>query len=141
MTSLTSRSLRFDVSRVKLIGPSDGTSCRPYRMTSHPVGFLDELISGRPCWMTQHPVGHLGMMTKRVAFYEMRSPYFLLTPPQLKNGGKICTSTFTLSLEKRRENLGSPLLLLSGNFPGVEVFAIPQNQQNDMCPQRRLRSA
>ena len=36
-----------------------------------------------------------------------------------------CTSTFTLSLEKWRENLGSPLFLLSGSFPGVRYATKP----------------
>ena len=82
--------------------------------------------------LTTYPVGHFvwphirsamlaGSASGRLSrkddiariFCEMRSPYCFLTPPQLKTGGKICT----LSLEKWRENLGSPLLLLSGSFP------------------------
>ena len=79
---------------------------------------LDDVASGQqfcmafirpPSWMTQHPVDHLGMLAQHVTLAECDRPiirqpllfcgmrYSIRSFLSAENGGKICTSTFTLS--------------------------------------------
>ena len=115
----------------------------PYWMTSYPgyhVGWrhimsamLDDLISDRSCWMTSHPVGHVGWRILRSAILEWwHSAWHLIKCGRLfvfnssaaENGGNICTSTVTLSMEKWRLYYCYPVR--------SRGFVMPQNQQNDI---------
>ena len=138
-------------SRVKMIGPittlavfhhSDVTSSR--HLGGHHIrsAILYDFISARPFWMTSYPVGHVGWACIRSAILnDARSAILdddiardvLLNAlaccfpalSQLKIAG-ILPFNIDLVLEKWRENLGSPLFLLSGWFRG---FVIPQTNK------------
>ena len=94
---------------------NDVTSGRPFWMTSSGRPFFDDLISGRPSCMMQPLFGHLVWWHSAWCFTKCGRLLFS-NSSATENSRNTCTSTFTLYLEKWRENLGSPLFLLSGSL-------------------------
>ena len=71
--------------------------------------------------MTQHRSANLDDDIARDFFYEMRSPYCFLTPPQLNNGGNIYTSTFTLFLGEMAGKSKIAFIIVIRFVPGCSL--------------------